>query len=104
AGSPADASAHATSRAQGIQGGAGNDELQNANSILLQDVNADASAASSSVSMTAALNAGVAASGALADASAHANTTAVGMDGGDGNDVLTNSGTITAQNIHADAR
>jgi uncharacterized protein YhjY with autotransporter beta-barrel domain len=98
----ANASANATSLAQGIQGGSGNDTLTNSSSIVLQQIDADANAVSVAVTLTAAVNAGVAAGVAMTDTSAHATTIAIGMDGGDGNDVLTNSGSITASDIHAD--
>lgn len=100
----ANTSANAVSLAQGIQGGSGNDTLTNNGNLVLQQVDADAGAVSVSVTLTAAVNAGLAAGVAMTDSSAHATTVAIGMDGGDGNDVLTNTGSITASDIHADAR
>lgn len=99
----ADASASANSTATGLRGDAGDDELRNSGSILLQQLDANATSIGISVSLNAAVNAGVAAGAALTDVSVDATTRAVGMDGGAGNDRLANSGLIRAQGIESNA-
>lgn len=99
----ADASASATSTATALRGDAGDDELRNSGSILLQQLDASATSIGVSVSLNAAVNAGVAAGAALTDVSADATTRATGMDGGAGNDRLVNSGLIRAQGIESNA-
>jgi uncharacterized protein with beta-barrel porin domain len=94
----ADTTANATSTAKGIAGGAGNDTITNQGAILLQNIGADASATSVGVNINAAIQGGVAAGVSLTDASTHAQVNVAGIEGGDGNDVLSNTSTITATN------
>lgn len=103
-GAVAQTTSNATSTAKGVAGGAGNDSLTNQGSIVLRNIDADAGATSVSVNVNAAIQGGVAAGFSMTDASSHANVNVTGMEGGDGNDTLSNTGTITAASgIESDA-
>src|SRR5882672_9779437 len=101
----ADTSGTATSTAKGLDGGAGNDTLQNEGEIALKRTTADADSVSVSVPISASLTAGVAAGAALSRAGATASATATGMDGGSGNDQVLNltHGSITLDGVTANA-
>lgn len=94
----ADSSANAAALATGLEGGGGDDDLTNTSSITIRDVRAETDAVSVAVSLNASLNAGVAAGVAMTDTSTNSNVTAKGISGGDGNDLISNTGTITANN------
>ncbi len=100
----ANSSANATATAIGLAGGAGNDGLINTGGITLRNVDADSNADSIAVTLTGTLNAGVAAGVAMTDSSTHSNVVATGISGGEGNDSIHNTGTITANDgIETDA-
>ncbi|HUL91104.1 MAG TPA: hypothetical protein VLV56_02050 [Burkholderiales bacterium] len=77
--------------AKGLDGGEGDDSLYNAGSVTLQQAKADAGAVSVSVGLSGA-EAGVTIAAGLADASGKAFATAMGLDGGTGDDSLFNDG------------
>lgn len=99
----ADSSAHATASGTGLDGGDADDVITNTGTITLDDVDATTHAIGVAVSLNGALNAGVAAGAAMTDTSANSNATAIGIAGGGGNDVILNTGTITASNVGSDA-
>lgn len=101
AGSIADASGDALASATGIDGGADNDSISNENVIDVSDVTASSLAASISLEV-AGTNNDVAAGISIADSSANATTTAIGLDGGDGNDRIINNGAITLRQVRAE--
>ncbi|GIL04857.1 MAG: hypothetical protein BroJett031_13770 [Betaproteobacteria bacterium] len=94
-----DTSASAKSAASGLHGGSGNDVLANTGSISVQNVTADADAISVGVSLNAAITAGVAAGVSMVDGKGTAEVRATGMAGGEGNDVLVNTGTIAVGSL-----
>jgi len=100
AGSVADASGDALASATGIDGGADSDVVHNENVIDISHVTASALAASISLEV-AGTNNGVAAGIAIADSSANATATATGLDGGEGNDGVVNTGDITLSDVRA---
>jgi uncharacterized protein YhjY with autotransporter beta-barrel domain len=89
----ADGTTTASSTATGIAGGAGNDVIDNAGS-LLSDAHSTVKSASVSVHAGVAVE-GVAAGVALADAKTVATSTAYGIAAGDGVDSITNRNMIT---------
>lgn len=99
-GALSDSSGDAIAAARGMDGGADDDHLRNDGDIAVSNVSADATAAAVSVSL-AGVNNGVAISGSLAQTSANATAIAAGLEGGAGNDVLGNAGTITLEHIDA---
>lgn len=103
-GSLADTRTNATANATALSGATGDDLIVNKGDVLLRGVKSDAGATSVGVTVNGAIEGGVAAGVSLTDASSHATTSAVGMDGGDGNDKLYNKGTISAENVEASAR
>jgi uncharacterized protein YhjY with autotransporter beta-barrel domain len=103
-GSLADTRTDATANAKALSGATGDDLLVNKGDVLLRGVKSDAGATSVGVTVNGAIEGGVGAGVSLTDASSHATTSAVGMDGGDGNDKLYNTGTISAENVEAHAR
>ncbi|QTN22134.1 autotransporter outer membrane beta-barrel domain-containing protein [Rhizobacter sp. AJA081-3] len=98
------ASATAEATAVGVDGGAGNDRLANKadGHIVIDDVGASTTAVGVSVQLGVVSN-GAAIGAALVDTSTTARATAVGLQGGLGDDVMSNAGELTLQNIHADA-
>ncbi|MDQ2654843.1 MAG: autotransporter domain-containing protein [Chloroflexota bacterium] len=99
-GALSDSSGDASAMARGMDGGSDNDSLRNAGAIAISDVTAAATAASISVSL-AGVNNGVAVSASLAQTSANATASATGLEGGEGDDQLTNDGSITLSNVDA---
>ena len=97
--------AAADAQATGLAGGAGDDRVVNQAEgvILIDDLAARTTAVSVGVQLGIVSN-GLAVGAALADTSTTARTTAIGLQGGLGDDVLLNAGTLTLQNIQADAR
>jgi uncharacterized protein YhjY with autotransporter beta-barrel domain len=88
-----DASGRANANVVGMDGGRGNDYLLNNNGITVSDVDSDAHA--TGISISAQFSAGGLAAGlSLANTSAIANTWITGMDGGQGDDYLSNVGSI----------
>ncbi len=98
------ARATAEAAAEGVDGGAGDDRLANKadGHIVIDDVGASTTAVGVSVQLGVVSN-GAAIGAALVDTSTTARATAVGLQGGLGDDVMSNAGEITLQNIHADA-
>ncbi len=96
--SVADSSATAASTAVGIAGGNGGDTIDNSADIFAgrssEFTMAEARAGSTNVSVTAAI--GEASGEASANAAAVAEATAEGISGGDGDDTITNEGSIVA--------
>ena len=83
-----------TASATGISGGEGDDTLINHG---LTDVKAKTDSTSVAVSVRAVgLIEGISVGASLTDTSTTANATAIGIDGGSGNDIIINSGTIQA--------
>jgi uncharacterized protein with beta-barrel porin domain len=89
----ADSSASSVSYSAGIDGGLGNDTIDNASEIKAT-AKADAEASSTTVGVTIGL--GVADTVGTGDSSATARAVATGIEGGEGNDRITNTATITA--------
>jgi uncharacterized protein YhjY with autotransporter beta-barrel domain len=87
----ADSSVTATSKATGIDGGSGDDELSNIGAI---DASVATTADASSVSVSGNLSIG--AGGSVSDSSVTAVSDATGISGGIGSDEIVNSGTISA--------
>ncbi|MGD8568263.1 MAG: autotransporter outer membrane beta-barrel domain-containing protein [Gammaproteobacteria bacterium] len=88
-----DASGKANTNVTGMDGGSGNDYLLNNNAITVTDVDSDAHA--TGISVTAQFSAsGVAGGLSLANTSGIANTRVTGMDGGEGDDRISNLGII----------
>jgi len=87
-----DGTTKAISTATGIAGGDGDDTIINSGRITVKAL-PDADSASVSVSISAAKE-GVAAGGTFADTTTIAQATATGIDGGQGNDTINNSGMI----------
>ena len=88
-----DAGAHADVTVMGISAGAGDDYIKNKGKIISDGIEAISDATSVSVSLSgtaAGLGVGV----ALADTTATTQATAIGIDGGRGNDVIKNFGLI----------
>ena len=96
------AAVNATSNAIGIDGGAGDDRLSNDGSITFEKSKSTAVAVGVAPSVVVAKS-GAAIGGALADTRATATSTAAALDGGAGDDKLTNHGTITLNHTTADA-
>jgi len=88
-----DSSSHATTNAIGLDGGDGDDWIHNEGTVRVEDVGAHARATGVSVSAQASF-AGIAAGAAIADTSGSANTVVKGLDGGRGDDILWNDGTV----------
>jgi hypothetical protein len=91
----ADNTVTAVATATGIDGGAGDDTVT-VSGMLTTTTLADVAAAGVSVEAGVAVS-GVAVGGALVKGTSNANATATGVEGGSGNDTLTNSGINTAQ-------
>ncbi|HLS80183.1 MAG TPA: hypothetical protein VK025_02115, partial [Steroidobacter sp.] len=91
-----DSDGAATLTAAGIHGGAGDDQLLNAGSILITNARSDSGAVGVTVSAQASLL-GAAAGASVADTSATATTTVRGMEGGANDDLLDNRGEIDVQ-------
>ncbi|MEN6446234.1 MAG: hypothetical protein ABFD70_00640 [Syntrophaceae bacterium] len=90
----ADATTTAEATLIGMDGGAGNDTINNSGTIA---ITADATSSSASVGVTAAgTMTGVGLGVALADGTTKAVSTTAGITGGEGADTITNSGTITS--------
>ncbi len=89
-----DGTTKAISDATGIRGGEGDDVLRNTNKITATSTS-DIAGASVSVHLGGAQT-GLVAGLAAADLSVTANSAAVGIDGGSGNDRIVNQGTVTA--------
>ena len=89
----ADSSASSVSYSAGIDGGLGNDTIDNASEIKAT-AKADAEASSTTVGVTIGL--GVADTVGTGNSSATARAVATGIEGGEGNDRITNTATITA--------
>src|SRR5260221_11830502 len=89
----ADASGKAFANATGADGGTGDDTLVNSSKgkISVEDVGASAHAAGISVALSGS-SVGLSAGAALADTSGTATSTAKGLDGGAGNDMLPHHG------------
>jgi uncharacterized protein YhjY with autotransporter beta-barrel domain len=87
-----DGTTKAISTATGIDGGEGDDTIINSGKITVKAL-PDADSASVSVSLSAAKE-GVAAGGTFADNTTTAQATATGIDGAEGKEIITNSGTI----------
>ncbi|HVP78515.1 MAG TPA: autotransporter outer membrane beta-barrel domain-containing protein [Thermodesulfobacteriota bacterium] len=87
-----DGTTKSISSATGIAGGEGDDTIINSGKITVNAL-PEAHSASVSVSLSAAKE-GVAAGGTFADATTTVQATGIGIDGGAGNDTITNSGTI----------
>jgi uncharacterized protein YhjY with autotransporter beta-barrel domain len=85
----------AQSTATGIVGGAGNDTINN-RSELSSEAISNSTSTSVSVLFKGVTEKGLAWGGVLSDATTQAISTATGIDGGGGNDTITNSGTIKA--------
>lgn len=100
----ADTAAGARVDARGLDGGSGDDRLDNTGTVTLRNLRAQADAVSVGVTVNAALSAGVAAGVALTDGSGTAHLRARGLAGGDGNDLLVNRGTLRIENALADAQ
>ncbi|MBN2178036.1 MAG: hypothetical protein JW743_01220, partial [Deltaproteobacteria bacterium] len=97
--SVSDASVTATSTATGIEGGEGDDTIENEGMITLMngsgDDETDASATAVSVDLTVSGSMeGNVAGEALSDSSATADAMAIGIDGGSGIDEITNRGEV----------
>ncbi len=99
--SVADAKGEATASATGIDGGADNDVVRNDGTIEVSNVTASALAASIAVQVSGTNN-GIAAGVAIADTSANATANATGLEGGAGNDQITNTNSITLHDVTAD--
>jgi hypothetical protein len=95
-GSLAQATASSTATATGLAGGDGDDQLANAGTVTLRNVSAGTDALSIGVSMSGAFTAGVTLAAAVTDSSTESRVRAIGLAGGNGNDTLVNSGSITA--------
>jgi hypothetical protein len=97
--SVSDASVMATSTATGIEGGEGDDTIDNEGMITLMngsgddEINASATAVSVALTVSGSMEGNVAGE-ALSDSSATADAMAVGIDGGSGIDEITNRGAI----------
>ena len=89
----ADSSASSVSYSAGIDGGLGNDTIENASEIKAT-AKADAEASSTTVGVTIGL--GAADTVGTGDSSATARAIATGIEGGEGNDRIENTATITA--------
>ena len=97
----ADASATATGTAKGIEANARDDMLINAGQIGLRSVT---SADAVSVALTVeGVAKGLAAGASLVDAHVNATSTATGIEAGDGDDHVFNTGTIATQEIKSTA-
>jgi uncharacterized protein YhjY with autotransporter beta-barrel domain len=88
----ADSSASSVSYSAGIDGGVGNDTIENASEIK-STAKADAEATSTTVGITIGL--GAAETIGTGDSSATAKTNSTGIEGGEGNDRITNTAKIT---------
>lgn len=88
-----DSSTTANATATGIDGGAGMDEITN-RAHVTADVDSTATGVSVSVPITIT-GEGSAVGSAVSDASVAANASATGIDGGDGDDTIVNTGAIT---------
>ena len=87
-----DSSATADATATGIDGGGGNDTIENRGKIL---ANADSSVTAAAVGVNIEVtNEGDASGAALSDASVTANAASTGIDGGKGKDEIDNAGDI----------
>ena len=85
-----------------LDGEQGNDELINAGTIDLQNAGANADAVS--VSLNVAISqTGLAGGAAVSNGDSIAELTALGLNGGEGNDVLVNKNSIGLHNLTADA-
>lgn len=102
-GALADTSATSRANATGMEGGAGDDKVENSGYVTLQNVRAEADAVSVAVTLSGAIQGGVAAGVALVDGQGTAEANAAAMSGGSGNDLLRNTGTLRVQNVEADA-
>ncbi|TAK06741.1 MAG: hypothetical protein EPO39_08125, partial [Candidatus Manganitrophaceae bacterium] len=98
----ADTSAASTSRATGLDGGSGDDALLNQGEIDLKNVGADTTAVAVSVDLALAKS-GLSIGAALAKSDATSRVTVTGLEGGQGEDALTNEGSITLRQIDAEA-
>lgn len=98
-------SATAEAQAIGVAGGAGDDRIvnQGERGIVIDGVVARTTAVGVGVQLGVVSN-GVAIGAALADTSTTARTSATGLQGGSGDDVLINAGPLTLQNLQAEAR
>ncbi|MEJ2182617.1 MAG: autotransporter outer membrane beta-barrel domain-containing protein [Nitrospirota bacterium] len=91
-----DASATSSSRAVGIEGGTDDDTITNAGNLHTTAVS-DNDAVSVSASVQIKQEGKLALSGALANAENRAESTDIGIDGGEGDDQLLNTGTIFSE-------
>lgn len=98
----AETGARAQTTVRGIDGGSGGDQLLNAGTLALSNLRADADAVSVSAALAGAKD-GVALAAGLADAVGSASVAARAIDGGSGNDLVVNRGSITATGVAADA-
>ena len=87
-----DGTTKAISASTGIAGGEGDDTITNSGKITVNAL-PDVDSASVSVSLSAAKE-GLAAGGTFADNTTTAQATATGIDGAEGKEIITNSGTI----------
>lgn len=99
-----DTAATALADARGLDGGSGDDRLFNRGTVTLRNLRAQADAVSVGVTLNAAVSAGVAAGVALTDGSGTATLQARGLAGGDGNDLIVQTGRVRIENAQADAQ
>ncbi|MGE5790327.1 MAG: hypothetical protein ACM33C_05635, partial [Syntrophaceae bacterium] len=92
--SMSDSSAAALAQSTGIMGGAGDDVVANAAKVTSKST---ADVRATSVSVTVSGSIGLAAGAAFSDASVDSRAVSRGIDGGDGSDVIVNTGEIVSE-------